>query len=128
MSGPRDEPAASGGVFGRLPHSRPGSRSPLRDGQERARPAAPGAPARRASAAAAKLSRPPAPAERARSAPAREGAAARGARAEPGRSAPEGSIEDLAWAGVTVAAEAAALGVRFLNRALESIREAVERR
>jgi hypothetical protein len=39
-----------------------------------------------------------------------------------------GGIEDLAWAGIAVAAEAASTGVRFLNRALEAAREAVDRR
>ena len=37
-------------------------------------------------------------------------------------------LDDLAWAGVTIAAEAATAGVRLLNRALEAAREAVERR
>jgi hypothetical protein len=32
-------------------------------------------------------------------------------------------IEDVAWAGVTVAAEAATLGVRLVSRALEAVRE-----
>jgi hypothetical protein len=32
-------------------------------------------------------------------------------------------IEDVAWAGVTVAAEAATLGVRLFSRALETVRE-----
>jgi hypothetical protein len=32
-------------------------------------------------------------------------------------------MEDVAWAGVTVAAEAATLGVRLFSRALEAVRE-----
>lgn len=36
-------------------------------------------------------------------------------------------VEDIAWAGVAVAAEAATLGVRLANRALGAMRDAVER-
>jgi hypothetical protein len=32
-------------------------------------------------------------------------------------------VEDLAWAGITVAAEAATLGVRLLSRAVEVVRK-----
>ena len=39
--------------------------------------------------------------------------------AESGR----GSVEEVAWAGITVAAEAATLGVRLLSRAVEAVRE-----
>jgi hypothetical protein len=39
-----------------------------------------------------------------------------------------GGVEDLAWAGVAVAAEAATLGVRLAGRAFEAMRDAVERR
>ena len=37
-------------------------------------------------------------------------------------------IEDVAWAGVAAAAEAATIGVRLANRALEAMRDAVDRR
>jgi hypothetical protein len=39
-----------------------------------------------------------------------------------------GGLEDLAWAGIAVAAEAATLGVRLAGRAFEAARDAVERR
>ena len=32
-------------------------------------------------------------------------------------------VEDLAWAGITVAAEAATLGVRLLSRAVDAVRK-----
>jgi hypothetical protein len=32
-------------------------------------------------------------------------------------------MEEVAWAGITVAAEAATLGVRLVSRALEAVRE-----
>jgi hypothetical protein len=34
-----------------------------------------------------------------------------------------GGVEEVAWAGITVAAEAATLGVRLVSRALEAVRE-----
>jgi hypothetical protein len=37
-------------------------------------------------------------------------------------------VEDVAWAGITVAAEAATLGVRLLSRAVEAVRKPTERR
>jgi hypothetical protein len=54
-------------------------------------------------------------------------------RAEPppqpaGQAGQMGGVEDLAWAGVAVAAEAATLGVRLAGRAFEAMRDAVERR
>jgi hypothetical protein len=39
-----------------------------------------------------------------------------------------GGIEDVAWAGVAAAAEAATIGVRLATRALEAMRDAVDRR
>jgi hypothetical protein len=94
---------AADGVFGNLPRTRPGTRSARRD--------------RRRSAAA----------------PAREQPGAREpADAEPSRPDPDpesaGGIEDVAWAGVAAAAEAATIGVRLANRALEAMRDAVDRR
>ena len=38
-----------------------------------------------------------------------------------------GGVEDLAWAGVAVAAEAATLGVRLLSRAVEAVRKPADR-
>jgi len=43
------------------------------------------------------------------------------------RSLSPAGLEDLAWAGVAVTAEAATLGVRLLGRAVEAARRATER-
>jgi hypothetical protein len=99
---------AADGVFGNLPRTRPGTRSARRDADD----------ARRRRSAAA---------------PAREQPGAREpADAEPSRPDPDpesaGGIEDVAWAGVAAAAEAATIGVRLANRALEAMRDAVDRR
>ena len=51
----------------------------------------------------------------------------RGARAED-EAREGGGLEDLAWAGIAAAAEAATLGVRLATRAMEAVRDAVERR
>jgi hypothetical protein len=111
-----EEPRDSG-IFGNLPRSRPGIRSPRRDARRPRRdepasePARPKAPAARTRPAAPP---PPPPPPR---------------RPEPVAEDEEGGgLDDLAWAGLTVAAEAATAGVRLLNRALEAAREAVERR
>jgi hypothetical protein len=114
-----------GGVFGNLPDTRPGTRSPRRrsGGAEReAKPAAKKAAPRTASPERPKRApkaepSPPSPPPTPRSG---EGApAARG----------EGiaGIEDLAWAGVAAAAEAATLGVRIASRALDALRGSAER-
>lgn len=115
--------SADRGVFGNLPSERPGVRSPRRrsegdsatgEAQQAKTAAAKKPPAR-------KPSPPPPPREPAR-------------RPEPSEPQPSPSqpdeqassrsgIEDVAWAGVTVAAEAATLGVRLFSRALEAVRE-----
>lgn len=123
--------SADRGVFGNLPSERPGVRSPRRAGEEgtssgaarQAKPAAAKAtsPGR---SAGARQSRPkPQPPKPSGPAPAAE-------RAEPGSAPPpqepessRAGIEEVAWAGVTVAAEAATLGVRLVSRALEAVRE-----
>jgi len=103
-------------VFGNLPRTRPGARSPRRDE----------AAARRSTnAKRAEETTAPSPEADAESVLA-ESRAASG----PEDPAPEppatdeegGGIEELAWAGVAAAAEAATLGVRLANRALESLR------
>jgi hypothetical protein len=43
---------------------------------------------------------------------------------EGGRS---GGLEDLAWAGVAAAAEAATIGVRLASRAMEAVKDAGKR-
>ena len=45
-----------------------------------------------------------------------------------GRDHAGGGVEDVAWAGVAAAAEAATIGVRLATRALEAMRDAVDRR
>jgi hypothetical protein len=128
----RPEPSTGDrGVFGNLPSERPGVRSPRREGEKRARQERTGS----AKATAAKSSQRSRPAPTTQSGPRsrptrpsppppeRTGAAWE---SEPATSeVPESrrGIEDVAWAGVTVAAEAATLGVRMLSRALEAVRE-----
>jgi hypothetical protein len=112
------------GVFGNLPSTRPGSRSPRRrstnaeetpagDAPEIAEPVAPPEPEPQAAEP------PPEP------------------EAEPDPPqpiedplAPQPSIhgvEDLAWAGVAMVAQAATAGIRFTSRALESARKSIDR-
>jgi hypothetical protein len=118
-----ETPSADRGVFGNLPSERPGVRSPRRQGDK---DSAAGKAKQAKSAAAKPAARKPSPPPP----PPRE--PARGTEpSEPGPSAtpPEeeassrGGIEEVAWAGVTVAAEAATLGVRLFSRALEAVRE-----
>jgi hypothetical protein len=107
---PGDEP--QGSVFGKLPRTRPGTRSPRRRGRESAT-AATSAPSEPAADAGAIGSTPPPEPEP----------------AEPPEPDEQGhGVEELAWAGLAAAAEAATLGVRLANRAMEAVRDAVERR
>jgi hypothetical protein len=122
------------GVFGKLPASRPGTRSPRRHGESES----PGVAKAKASEAGKRAKAPP------RSEPARpkpqpaEEPPAAGQKAQP---PPEpvapadqpagegrGGIEDLAWAGIAAAAEAATLGVRLASRAMGAVRDSVDRR
>jgi hypothetical protein len=126
MSDPEQPRPDDPGIFGNLPSSRPGARSPRRSrgdaaagksAKSRAEPKASGqAPPSRAGA-----KRPQARPRPSKPEPAE--------RAEPAAPADEGQtgIEDLAWAGVAAAAEAATLGVRLATRALETVRRAAER-
>ena len=102
------------GVFGNLPSARPGTRSPRRKSTKAA--AEPAEPKPRA--------KPPPPPSPPPSPP--EAPPPRGPSPEAQRS--EGGVEDLAWAGITVAAEAATLGVRLLTRAVEAVRRPSDRR
>jgi hypothetical protein len=108
---PTDEEPRPEGVFGNLPRARPGKRSPRRGaGSERtARPAAepPPDPPTAARAAAQADAEPPDPAS--------------------GDEPRDRGLEDLAWAGVAAAAEAATLGIRLANRALGAVRKPPER-
>ena len=110
----REDAEEQGGVFGNLPGTRPGVRSPRRGGQSRPagqpKPSVPRATRSRPSA------RPPPPSP----GPEPEGPPATGTE--------HGGVEDLAWAGIAVAAEAATLGVRLLSRAVEAERKPPDRR
>jgi hypothetical protein len=47
--------------------------------------------------------------------------------ANAGRGPQIASVEDLAWAGIAVAAQAATVGVRLASRALDAARKSVDR-
>jgi hypothetical protein len=97
----REEPEAPAeGVFGNLPRERPGTRSPRRD-------------ARAGGGAGMREAETPGPG------PHGDEGAARGAEIR--------GVEDLAWAGVAIAAEAATLGVRLASRAIGAVRGPAER-
>ena len=117
------------GVFGNLPSTRPGSRSPRRradpaeseqpkgSGETEPKPA-PEAPApSRAKAKPAAAARETPPAEPQPDPPAEPQSPAAGIH----------GVEDLAWAGVAVAAQTATAGVRFASRALEAARKSIDR-
>jgi hypothetical protein len=115
-AGPEDEAS----VFGNLPRTRPGARSPRRDEATSRRSAEPKSPDPEPESPPDPLS-PELDAERilSESRPSEE----RSAAAEPPEDHEDGGgIEELAWAGVAAAAEAATLGVRLANRAMESLR------
>ncbi len=118
-----------GGVFGNLPRSRPGTRSPRRESPSRRRPGAAGE-----SPPEPSPEPPPEPAAQpeAEPTPPPVHAEAAGDEGEPDRDAEadrEGNgLEELAWAGVAAAAEAATIGVRLASRAMEALRDSVERR
>ena len=103
-----DAAAEQSGVFGNLPASRPGTRSPRRDATAKAR----ARPERR-------QERPP---------PEETHAAADPEAADEPPAEQGGGIDDLAWAGVAAVAEAATLGVRLANRAFGALRDNVDRR
>ena len=112
-----------GGVFGNLPEhaarecaARGAGRASL--GAPASAPRSPSAP--RAQAAAHRPSAQPARRLR-RHRPSRNPR-------RPTGDARRGGVEDLAWAGIAVAAEAATLGVRLLSRAVEAVRKPADRR
>jgi hypothetical protein len=122
-----EHPAGDPGVFGNLPSARPGVRSPRRDAGKRD-PSTPKRAPRKAAKASAGPRAKPTPPRRPepRSAPPPPRQAAPPPRGTPPPEQEEGSsrgIEDVAWAGITVAAEAATLGVRLFSRALGAVRE-----
>lgn len=124
-AGQGSDPSGDTGLFGKLPRTRPGTRSPRR---------ASGATAAKAQPAPAKPRATP-PKPRAQPKPQRGGSdPRRSPRDEPARGkgsdpeAEEGAgLEELAWAGIAVTAEAATLGVRLMSRALDAARRAAER-
>jgi hypothetical protein len=103
-----------GGVFGNLPGTRPGVRSPRRG--EQPRPGGQPGPSVPRATRPRPSTRPPAPS------PGPE------PETPPATGTEHGGVEDLAWAGVAVAAEAATLGVRLLSRAVEAVRKPADRR
>jgi len=130
-----DEAAPKGangpeGVFGNLPSTRPGSRSPRRR-------TAPNASEPEVTSEAEAVAPKPAPASDTPARPKpkpKPQAKAQQPRpkaeppAEPQEPAPGiHGVEDLAWAGVAVAAQAATAGVRFASRALETARKSIDR-
>src|SRR4051794_31255879 len=124
MSAMSDEGHEDSGLFGKLPSSRPGVRSPRRASSKgaaepRSKPPRSTPPRPKARAARSEQAAP-----RARPAAARKPATPRPqAAAEPGRPAAEqegAGLEELAWAGIAVTAEAATLGVRLVTRALDA--------
>jgi hypothetical protein len=120
MTPDRDSPTPGSGdrgVFGNLPSERPGVRSPRRAGTKGTEGKAASAKGSRTTPAA-KTPKPFASPRPKTPPPA----------STPEPDAPEagsgrGSVEEVAWAGITVAAEAATLGVRLFSRALEAVRE-----
>jgi hypothetical protein len=113
------EQTESGGVFGNLPRSRPGTRSPLRDPGEAARRGAQSEEpeiGEETPMAAAEPEAPPSDGEQTLD-------------EEPTAEDRDegGGLEDLAWAGIAAAAEAATIGVRLASRAMEAVRDAGKR-
>lgn len=138
------EPGQEGGLFGKLPSARPAVRSPRRgDGSKKGRSAptpkaSESAPGQVRDAGAASAERPDpgsvSPGVRPPGTTGRSSAVSPptqpeephvGEAPEP-RDAP--GVEDIAWAGVTVAAEAATLGVRLLSRAIGAVRKPTDPR
>jgi len=129
-----------GGVFGNLPSSRPGTRSPRRE-----RAASDPEPVE--AVAPEPVAPEPEPVEAAGPGPVDAEPERAEAEPEPARATgppphrepePEpaepsgdqagGGLEDLAWAGIAAAAEAATIGVRLASRAMEALRGSGERR
>ncbi|MDX6637719.1 MAG: hypothetical protein QOJ01_1230 [Solirubrobacterales bacterium] len=130
------QPPVESGLFSQLPRKRPGTRSPRRSPAAGSKPQ-PKAKAQKPAAvraAAAAQSAAPTPPRASKppptALPRREPGARGRPTTAPSEPAPEGApsgIEDLAWAGIAVTAEAATLGVRLLGRAFEAARKAADR-
>jgi hypothetical protein len=121
MTDPNDSEPTSGdrGVFGNLPSERPGVRSPRRGAGKQTKAEGTTRKAAKPTPQAKQATPPPPPP------PPREPAPPPAAsRPEvPDAGSARGGVEEVAWAGITVAAEAATLGVRLVSRALEAVRE-----
>jgi hypothetical protein len=125
----REDADEQGGVFGNLPGRRPGVRSPRRgDAGEAAaaRGTAKAGGGQPRSAAQPKPSVTRSPRGGSTRPPGHSPAAE--PETPPPAGTEHGGVEDLAWAGVAVAAEAATLGVRLLSRAVEAVRKPADRR
>ena len=115
------------GVFGNLPDTRPGTRSPRRetapeDGGPRPQTASEDGEGERLGEA---RQAPPPTDEQSLDERELDERDERGSeKREQDEPTPEhgGGLEDLAWAGVAVAAEAATIGVRLASRAMEALR------
>ncbi len=116
------------GVFGNLPKTRPGARSPRRDDAAAPKPRSAGAGSQAGRAREPERAREPATSDVPDSAAARASQPGRGEPADQADPRQGGGIEDVAWAGVAAAAEAATIGVRLATRALEAMRDTVDRR
>ena len=118
------EGARGEGVFGKLPSERPSVRSPRRAASQP--PQEPGTGRFGVSASRSKPEPQPrrsVPQGPPRRIPSRPPPTAPTESELPEGEREGGGVEDLAWAGITVAAEAATLGVRLLSRAVEAVRK-----
>jgi hypothetical protein len=122
------------GVFGNLPSSRPGTRSPRRESAADKQPAAKpkarakAAPPKAAAAPKARRPDPVADAEAVAAATTPPAPDAEPKPESPDQESNRSGLEDIAWAGVAAAADAATIGVRLASRALERLRDGVDRR
>jgi hypothetical protein len=116
--------AEQGGVFGNLPGTRPAVRSPRRSREKTGAGEAAGTQSH--PAAQPKPGARPSP--RGRPSERRHAPVAAESETPPDARAEHGGVEDLAWAGIAVAAEAATLGVRLLSRAVGAVRKPPDRR
>ena len=116
-----EPPVPERGVFGNLPDARPGPRSPRRDAARAGRKPDPERPSAKPKRAAPRER--PAPKQPERPAAERPAEPA----AEPAAEEQGGGLEDIAWAGVAAAAEAATIGVRLASRAIEALRGNAEK-
>jgi hypothetical protein len=123
-------------VFGRLPGTRPGVRSPRR-ASGKATEAEPAAEQQEPTPDPRSPAGIPSARDRSKAAgdeaPATEawpsgGGEPSDAEEQPDAQAEHGGVEELAWGGIAVAAEAATLGVRLLSRAMDAVRRAPDRR